>query len=561
MESLVSAYGDDDDHPSESSAPVSSTFSLSVINSAPPVKKDIDNTFYANPRSREVFHNPEFESLWAPVQGPSHPHLSKNTVQVGGNNILTGFVEDDFMNNYSFSRQFHSFHSRGVALAPNGQHEIGEARTLVGDSKALKRKREKGWDSANVEGGYKGPWGVYEGDERVPPDVVDTVKEPEDADKEQNEQPPAEKEVEEPKKEEEEEEPQYGPDGRKLRKKTPLANTTTTFHGQQLRDYQGRTFVDPPSDMKSYEHECFLPKKPIHTWTGHTKGVSAIRFFPKYGHLLLSASMDTTVKIWDTQTNRKCMRTYAGHTKAVRDITFTNDGRKFLSASYDRLINYWDTETGQCLATFAKGSMPYCVKFHPENDRQHIFVAGCSDKKIVQWDTRTGGIVQQYDQHLGAVNTITFIDDNKRFVSSSDDKSLRIWEWGIPVVIKYISEPHMHSMPSVALHPQGEFFAAQSLDNQIMIYGARNRFPMNRKKLFNGHVVAGYACQVNFSPDGHWIMSGDSTGKAWFWDWNTCRVLKSIKAHDGVCIGVDWHPIESSKVATCGWDGLIKYWD
>ena len=37
--------------------------------------------------------------------------------------------------------------------------------------------------------------------------------------------------------------------------------------------------------------------------------------------------------------------------------------------------------------------------------------------------------MQEYDRHLGSVNTITFIDENRRFVSTSDDKSLRIWEW------------------------------------------------------------------------------------------------------------------------------------
>ena len=45
---------------------------------------------------------------------------------------------------------------------------------------------------------------------------------------------------------------------------------------------------------------------------------------------------------------------------------------------------------------------------------------------------------QEYNEHLGAVNTITFIDNNRRFVTSSDDKSLRVWEFGIPVQIKYI---------------------------------------------------------------------------------------------------------------------------
>ena len=57
-------------------------------------------------------------------------------------------------------------------------------------------------------------------------------------------------------------------------------------------------------------------------------------------------------------------------------------------------------------------------------------------------------------------------------------------------------------------------------------------------------------------------MSGDSEGRCFFWEWgNARRVVRTIKAHDGVCIGVAWNPMESSKVATCGWDGLIKYWD
>ena len=49
---------------------------------------------------------------------------------------------------------------------------------------------------------------------------------------------------------------------------------------------------------------------------------------------------------------------------------------------------------------------------------------------------RSNEIVQEYDRHLGAVNTITFVDENRRFVSTSDDKSMRIWEWDIPVDMK-----------------------------------------------------------------------------------------------------------------------------
>lgn len=232
------------------------------------------------------------------------------------------------------------------------------------------------------------------------------------------------------------------------------------------------------------------------------------------------------LQIWDVHNKRKCLRTYMGHSKAVRDICFANDGRKFISCGYDKFVLLWDTETGQCIGSYTSGRIPYCGKFHPDADKQNLFLVGQNDKRIVQWDINSGKIVQKYDQHLGAVNSITFIDDNKRFVTSSDDKSLRIWDWGIPVVIKYISEPHMHSMPSVVLHPDGNNFLCQSLDNQIVAYNTRDKFRLNKKKRFVGHEIAGYACRVDISPDGHWVMSGDSEGKLWFWDWNTCKKMK-----------------------------------
>jgi pre-mRNA-processing factor 17 len=37
---------------------------------------------------------------------------------------------------------------------------------------------------------------------------------------------------------------------------------------------------------------------------------------------------------------------------------------------------------------------------------------------------RSDKITQQYEEHLGPVNTITFIDNNRRFVSTSDDKKV-----------------------------------------------------------------------------------------------------------------------------------------
>lgn len=39
---------------------------------------------------------------------------------------------------------------------------------------------------------------------------------------------------------------------------------------------------------------------------------------------------------------------------------------------------------GKCISHFTNRKVPYCVKFHPDEEKQNLFVAGMSDKKIVQ---------------------------------------------------------------------------------------------------------------------------------------------------------------------------------
>lgn len=164
-------------------------------------------------------------------------------------------------------------------------------------------------------------------------------------------------------------------------------------------------------------------------------------------------------------------------------------------------MKLWDTETGQCVKRFSNRKVAYSIKFNTDEERSHLFLSGMSDKKILCWDTRSGNIVQEYDRHLGAINTVTFVDNNRRFVSTSDDKSLRVWEWDIPVDVKYIADPTLHSMPAVTAAPNGKWLACQSMDNKIQAFACMNRFKLNSKKVFTGHMVAGYACSPDFSPD------------------------------------------------------------
>ena len=340
--------------------------------------------------------------------------------------------------------------------------------------------------------------------------------------------------------------------------------TKTKFHGEEEFKYDGSSWLAKPKTLKARSDRCYTPEKTTKQWIAHGKGVSHLEFFPNSGHVLLTCGMEGVAKIWDSgdENNKfKLLRSYTGHTKAIKSGCFTpNDGSMFATCGWDQKVHLWDTETGAVVRTVSSGKTPLCLAFHPQ--KSNILLVGQGDKKIVQYDMQSGDVVQEYDQHLGGVNSIAFCDGGKRFASTSDDKTLRAWEFGIPVTMKYVADPLMHSMPSTKMHPDGDFLACQSLDNSIKIYSTKDRFREKRNKSFMGHQNAGFACEIAFSPDdGKYMASGDGDGRLFFWDFKTGRKVKTFKAHDKVCITLDWHPLLASRVCTGSWDGKVKIWD
>lgn len=325
-----------------------------------------------------------------------------------------------------------------------------------------------------------------------------------------------------------------------------------------------KSFLLPPKNLKVVDpenHKTFLPKKEIHTYAGHSMAVQAIRYIPKTGHCLLSASMDGFVKIWDANNNRKCLRTYKGHCKGVRDISFSNDeGTKFYSCGYDSTIIQWDTEYGKVIGAYAMDSTPFCVTVYPKDE--NVFIVGSSNKKACQFDARTGNISLEYSAHQSNVNTFTFFEGDRKAVSTGDDKRVVVWEYNIPVPIKQISDPSMHNMPAVIVHPSEKFILAQAMSNQILVYeSSASRFRFFGGKRFKGHICGGYAVKPTCSPDGKYVVSGDARGRVYLWDWKTCRNLATLEGHKSVTMDCKWHPIQPSRLATCSWDGTIKLWD
>lgn len=538
----LAQYGDSDSDNDSPPVPAPK-FSMQVMSIAPAVTPRGDPNAglrLVARTAKSVDYNPTYQELCAPQAGPAKPNGEKEKVH---RNAWNGYVEAGDVSDFHFEDQRQTFNYTGYALDPsvNGARGVSIS-DVIGDKKVAK---SNGFETlATKRGGAK----------RKRKEVAALMR------NRITVATPSEEQIEEMGTW-----AQNNGDAPVLSKpKKDKGEEHSVLHIKDEFDYQGRSYMHASAELGKLgvtPAKCFLPKVELHTWTGHSKGVSAVRFLPKTAHLLLSCSMDHKIKLWEFYGGRRMLRTFHGHTQAVRDVQFDNSGSRFLSCGYDRMVRLWDTETGQCIRKFSEKRVPYCVKFHPDEDKQNLFVCGTSDKHIHCYDINSGEIVQDYDRHLGAVNSITFVEEGRRMVTTSDDKSIRVWEWDIPVDMKYIADPSMHSMPAVGLHPNKKWMILQSMDNKICTFGASDRFRQNQKKTFKGHTNSGYACELGFSPDGAYVISGDGEGFLTIWDWKTSKRYAKIRAHDQVTMGAVWHPYETSKVVTCSWDGTIKLWD
>jgi pre-mRNA-processing factor 17 len=509
-----------------------------------------------------------------------------------GKRIGRGYIEATSIDEATFNEQYQTFQRSGYAIDSLSQAVIGDYNNYLAEqgvvlsSKKKKQKTVKEIILDDDDDEALGPWATYKEVKKVveapvaPSEVTEIAATVAANAATRAARPqidtslPAEQlatmHIIEP---EEEDEKWERKNERKLQHTLPprpsrgstAIEAKTTFHGTQERDFQGRSWMTPPQGIhpeaeNPADRVCYIPKKCVTKLTGHTKGVQAIEYFPQYGHLLLSASMDGTCKIWDVQEHNQAMRTYAGHSEGIRSMQFNNNGTQFITSAFDRYIRLWDTETGQSVGTYSNRKMGYTVRFYPHDN--NIFLAASSDNKIYQWDTRSNTIVQEYNYHLQACNTLCFIDGGKKFITTSDDKKVLVWEYDIPVPIKYIAEPDMHNIPYVTTHPTESYFVGQSMDNKIVVYTAGEKVKCIKKKVFKGHNNSGFGCQIGFSPNGQFLMSGDGLGQLYFWDWKTTRIYRKFQAHEGgPCMGAVWHPLHANRVATCGWDGMIKIWE
>jgi len=115
---------------------------------------------------------------------------------------------------------------------------------------------------------------------------------------------------------------------------------------------------------------------------GHDHYVMCVEFNPHNPDTFASASLDSTVKIWNLK-DRASTFTFTGHEHGVDwvDYCHLKDKPLLISGADDKTVKIWDYEQRACLRTISLHSNNVCCTvFHPWLP---IFVSGSEDQKLL----------------------------------------------------------------------------------------------------------------------------------------------------------------------------------
>jgi WD40 repeat protein len=229
----------------------------------------------------------------------------------------------------------------------------------------------------------------------------------------------------------------------------------------------------------------------IDTKASHANSVNAVAYSPD-GSMIASASggrnvgtfyKDTSIKIWNANTGL-LLTTLKGHTADKAPMSLAWADNNILASADNSYIYFWNVNTGQQIGnridysaqghplgvtephsiisinsngtfiavggqgsategiglydvatrTYIKsysitgGTDAYSVAFSPDGA---LIAAALSDKTVVTFDVVTGTKVV-YNGHTDYVFSVAWNSDGSRFVTGSRDKTIKIWDLGVP---------------------------------------------------------------------------------------------------------------------------------
>ncbi|ETO07483.1 WD-40 repeat protein, partial [Reticulomyxa filosa] len=312
-----------------------------------------------------------------------------------------------------------------------------------------------------------------------------------------------------------------------------------------------KSLVQNSKQSSTFNFDMFCSSsKLLKTFTGHNQCVYSIDYSTFYGNqLLCSGSYDTTVRVWDVETNQQ-IQLFNGHSNSVFYVKFSpyhyyNHRQNVIcSSSADNTIRCWDIKHNKQLQIFnGHTSYVYGIELSPFNGGRYL-CSGSFDKTIRLWDIETSKTLHIFNGHANLVWCVDISSLQSNNSSENDgSKSNNIGVIG----------------------GNGYTICSGSFDNTIRVWDIETN---KQSTLFKGHEY--HVMSVKYGSNESEILSGSKDKSVRLWDIRSGKQIQMFNGHTSCVWAVEYSQFinnssevdgSSNVICSGSFDNTIRFWD
>eukprot|EP00069_Balaena_mysticetus_P018551 bmy_11485T0 len=193
-----------------------------------------------------------------------------------------------------------------------------------------------------------------------------------------------------------------------------------------------------------------------------------------------------------------------------------------------------------------------CCRFLDDNN----IVTSSGDTTCALWDIETGQQKTVFVGHTGDCMSLAVSPDFRLFISGACDASAKLWDVR-EGTCRQTFTGHESDINAICFFPNGEAICTGSDDASCRLFDLRADQELTT--YFHESIVCGIT-SVAFSLSGRLLFAGYDDFNCNVWDSMKCERVGILSGHDNrvSCLGVT---ADGMAVATGSWDSFLKIWN
>ncbi len=208
--------------------------------------------------------------------------------------------------------------------------------------------------------------------------------------------------------------------------------------------------------------------KEVKHFTQHVKAIFSLKWNHHTNHLIVGDA-DGNLSIWNTTTFELLIYLPLDSGK-IRDIAISEDGKEFAIACQDETIRIIEsTYFNEIKKWNAHKNGANSVCYHPKHSNQ--LISAGKDAHLKLWDIEKVTLQKDVPAHNYAIYSIIILNQGNTIVTSSRDKTIKIWSSDLEFQQRLDSREggHKHSVNKVRKLDENRFVSVSD-DKKVIIW-------------------------------------------------------------------------------------------